>query len=422
MGCDLGTATLGGYGDDPYGAEAGASPPPGTSDDDASAGPAEASTPPPNATTDASGAADATAARDAGNGPAPDGGETGGPVLGDAATAPLRVFIDTDLVWDPNDISALTMAHGLADDCEIQIIATTVVSTSAWAGSTADAINTYYGRGDIPVGVLQPGSDGSFLDPGDGFAKNVSMQFPNKFLQGAPAPDAVAVFRQVLAAQPDQSVHFASIGPMRNLQHFLESPPDGISPLSGTALVAAKVVELTAMGGVFADIGAFGGPVTAEWNILQDVSSAAYVVAHWPTPIVFSGFELGWYMCQDVGMDTSDPASPVAFVMPGDDPTPCGPGNGRPSWDNTAILHAARGLGGYWTGDATGSVAFRVPGGEDQWSATPDKHQGFLVNPGVDTTADESSNRALMAKSAVYQAMVELEQAAGKKGACVAKK
>ncbi len=334
------------------------------------------------------------------------------------AGGPPRVFLDTDLVWDPGDVGALTLAHALADRCEIRLIGVTVVSTSTWAGSTADAINTYYGRSDIPVGVL---TDGPFLETQAGYAQNLSRAFPNRFPQGTPAPDATRVFRETLAKQPDHSVQFVSIGPFRNLRHFLESSPDAASPLTGRELVAAKVVQLTAMAGVFADIGAFGGPVTSEWNVQQDVSAASYVVDDWPTPIVFSGFEVGWYMCPDAGIAQTDPASPLAAVLNGD-PTPCGQGKGRPAWDQTALLYAARGKASYWTGQATGSVKIQAPGGEDTWSASPERHQGFLVNIGVDTRTDESTNRDLMAKSALGTAMVDLENGAGKIGACVAKK
>ena len=40
-----------------------------------------------------------------------------------------------------------------------------------------------------------------------------------------------------------------AVGPLRNMANLLRSPPDDVSPLDGTALVAKKVKRLDVMGG-----------------------------------------------------------------------------------------------------------------------------------------------------------------------------
>jgi inosine-uridine nucleoside N-ribohydrolase len=352
-------------------------------------------------------------------------GQSGSAGAGGAAPSagPLKVFLDTDLLFDPGDISAVTFAHGLADLCEIELIGTTAVTTSSAASRALDAINTYFGRPDIPIGVLK---GDSFLG-GAGYSGPLN-DLPATHYQTGAAPDATQVFRQVLAKQPDKSVAVVSIGPLRNLSNFLKSPPDADSPLSGKDLIKAKVKFLSAMGGVFVDIGAFGGPVTSEFNIQKDAPAAKNVVDGWPSPIMFSGFEIGWYTCPDYLAIQGDPQGPMGRVLGGGvDPTPCkdvvnkGNAYGRPGWDQTSLLYAARGLGTFWTGEMKGNVTIDASNGEDKWTATPDRQQGFLTNVGVNTNDGEGPNHAKL-KDTLNKAMAEIEAGAGKLGACKAKK
>jgi inosine-uridine nucleoside N-ribohydrolase len=337
----------------------------------------------------------------------------------------IKVFIDTDLVWDPGDISAMTLAHGLADQCDIEIIGTTAVTTRATAAPALDAINTYFGRPDIPLGVLK---GDTFLD-GTDFTGPLKKLPVTRYHDNSEAPDATQVFREVLAQQPDKSVAVVSIGPLRNLSRFLKSTPDGASPLSGKDLIQAKVKFLSAMAGVFVQIGAFGGPVTSEWNIEQDPQAAKDVVEGWPSPIMFSGFEIGWYTCPDYLAITGDPMGPMGLVLgDGVDGVPCeaivnmGKAYGRPGWDQTALLYAARGLGTFWTGEMKGSVTVDPSAkGANKWTASPDRGQGFLTNIGIDPNDGEAVNHAKL-KPTLTKTMAEIEALAGKSGQCKAKK
>jgi pyrimidine-specific ribonucleoside hydrolase len=50
-------------------------------------------------------------------------------------------------------------------------------------------------------------------------------------------------------------------------------------------LVAKKVKQLVSMAGKF--------PEGWEFNVFRDSTASRYVVDHWPTPILYSGFEIG---------------------------------------------------------------------------------------------------------------------------------
>ena len=64
--------------------------------------------------------------------------------------------------------------------------------------------------------------------------------FPHRFSTGGNYPDALALYRQVLAAQPDGSVVIVAVGPLRNLADLLKSD---------APLIAKKVKWLHIMGG-----------------------------------------------------------------------------------------------------------------------------------------------------------------------------
>src|SRR6185437_9970799 len=108
-----------------------------------------------------------------------------------------------------------------------------------------DAVNTFYGRGDVPIGVVKGGVvlDGKYLVLADQEDEG-RLRYPHDLTT---APPAVTVLRKALAGRADQSVVVAQVGFSTNLARLLDSPPDAVSPLSGVDLVKAKVRFLSLM-------------------------------------------------------------------------------------------------------------------------------------------------------------------------------
>ena len=52
---------------------------------------------------------------------------------------------------------ALAMIHALESRGEAKLLAVTVTKDNRWAAPFIDAMNTFYGRGDIPIGVVHNG-------------------------------------------------------------------------------------------------------------------------------------------------------------------------------------------------------------------------------------------------------------------------
>jgi inosine-uridine nucleoside N-ribohydrolase len=135
--------------------------------------------------------------------------------------------------------------------------------------------------------------------------------------------------------QPDGSVTIVQVGFSTNLARLLDSAADAASVLPGAQLVARKVRVLSAMAGHFPT----GKP---EYNVMTDIPAARRVFEEWPSPIVFSGFEVGealLFPATAIEHDFSWVADhPVAEAYRNYMPMPYD----RPAWDLTAVLYAAR--------------------------------------------------------------------------------
>ena len=255
-----------------------------------------------------------------------------------APDGPVNLILDTDIGPDCDDVGAVVLLHSLADRGEVNLLGMMCCTSSEWGAPCLDALNTFYGRPQIPVGTLK---DAGFLN-GNGYPEQIARRFPHALKSGKEAPDATLLYRQILAAQKDQSVVIAAVGPLRNLRKLLESPPDALSPLVGKDLVARKVLRLSCMGGVYPGVAAGRD---AEWNFAQDGAAAKSVVEEWPSPILFSGGEIGG------GIMTGRRA---ALECPEYNPISAayglyiGYGKDRESWDLTSALVAVREPRDFW--------------------------------------------------------------------------
>src|SRR5947208_11427829 len=66
---------------------------------------------------------------------------------------PVPVILDTDIGPDVDDVGAVAVLNALADNGEARIVAMFCSTSSEWGAPCLDALNTYYGRPDVPVGT-----------------------------------------------------------------------------------------------------------------------------------------------------------------------------------------------------------------------------------------------------------------------------
>jgi purine nucleosidase len=251
------------------------------------------------------------------------------------AADPVPLIFDTDIGNDVDDALALAIIHSLQSRGEVTLLAVSITKDNRYAAPYIDIVDTFYGRPQVPIGVVKNGKT-----PEDSAMIRVPVE-SNKYARRGGAPgDAVEVLRKALGGAADGSVVIAQVGFSTNLARLLAADRE---------LVARKVKLLSVMAGAFPT-----GP--PEYNVKTDIPSAQKVFEEWPTPIVFSGFEIGKALlfpatAVEHGF-TWVKDHPVAdayrayMKMPYD----------RPTWDLTAVLYGVRPDAGYFGLSAPGRV------------------------------------------------------------------
>jgi tRNA A37 threonylcarbamoyladenosine dehydratase len=276
-----------------------------------------------------------------------------------AGAQPVKLIFDTDMDSDCDDVGALAMVHALADRGEVEILGTLVSSKHPWSAACTDAVNTFYGRPDLPVGV--PKGKGP-SEQNSKYAKQIAEEFPHDMPAGDAVPDACVLYRRILAAQPDASVSLVTVGDLTNVRYLLESAPDAASPLSGRDLVARKVARWVCMGSRYpADLD------PARWgNFKPDPDSTVRAVEGWPGSIVFTG---GGAFAEKLATGSRLSELPAKHPLRRAYELYFGGSvKSRHSADQIAVFVAARGTGAPWKLVSEGHN-FIFPDGRHEWRA-----------------------------------------------------
>ncbi len=289
---------------------------------------------------------------------------------------PVPVILDTDIGNDVDDVLALAVLHSLETRQVCQLKAVTITKDHPQCAAFVDAVNTFYGRGDIPIGVCSSGvtPEISRFTPLADIKDGGQPRYPHDLQSGKTAATAVNILRKTLAECPDNSAVVCQVGFSTNLADLLKSESDTISPLSGTELVRRKVKLLSIMAGAFQPI---NGRTHLEYNVVKDVPSAQLLVKKWPGRIVFSGFEIGLaatYPAASIDRDYEyvdhHPVKEAYYLY---EPPP----HNRPTWDLTSVLYAAYPDAGYFSTSSPGTVTV-LPSGETRFEAENDGLHTYL--------------------------------------------
>jgi inosine-uridine nucleoside N-ribohydrolase len=244
-------------------------------------------------------------------------------VCSTVVAAPVDVIFDTDMGNDVDDVLALGLIHALESRGECRLLAVTIKKDEPIAAAFTDAVNTFYGR-------------------------------------------------------PDGSVVIAQVGFSTNLARLLDTPPGDVSPLSGRDLAARKVRLVSVMGGAFAPI---EGNRCGEYNLVNDIASAKKVASQWPTPILWSGYEIGLAMPYPAASIEQDyrwvAHHPLVESYVAYEPPP----HARPTWDLTSVLAVVRPDRDYFGISQPGRVIVEDDGRTRFEPAADGPHRHLLASP-----------------------------------------
>ncbi|MDQ3844643.1 MAG: nucleoside hydrolase [Bacteroidota bacterium] len=298
---------------------------------------------------------------------------------------PIPIIFDSDMGPDYDDVGAIAMLHAFADSGYVKILATVASTRYEGVAGVFSVLNTYFNRPNLPIGI--PKENGLTLRDWQHWSDSLLANYPHAIKNNNEVPDATEVYRKVLAAQPDNSVTIVTVGFFTNLSNLLKSLPDKYSKLNGEQLVKKKVKQLVSMAGRF--------PSGKEFNVEKDAAASQYVFTHWPTPVLLSGFEIG--MKIKVGLplmhNEGIQHSPVKDVFRISIPKAKEDSAGRMSWDETAVLVAAKGYAPWYTvKQGTLKVA---DDGSNTWEDTGTKHE-HLVEKAPVQEVQNLINRLIM--------------------------
>ena len=278
-----------------------------------------------------------------------------------------RIILDTDIGGDPDDSVALSYLFEAEKAGLCRLLGITTCSDNAYGAACAGGIARYYGR-ELPIGQLKmPGvditEDNIESYPGT-YSKPVADAFggkPDYFS----APEALDVLKRLLAAA-EAHVTLVTIGKLSNIRDLITDP-------EGKELLRERCAEIAIMGGDFRHNADVSLEPHAEFNIVGDIASAAYVVENSPVPLALSPYELGLTILTGKPLiekyGKNHPAA-MALMLNG-----CN--DGRSSWDPSTALYAVEGEAGVMKLSEKGFVSVRENGVTD-FKADPAGHCRIL--------------------------------------------
>ena len=312
--------------------------------------------------------------------------------------SPRSVIYDTDFGGDADDLGALIMLHRYADEGLVDLLAVGSWAREEKAIQAIDAVNTYYGRPDLALGVRKVApwvTEWSYAYP-------IAERFDYD-VDHHSAPDVVSLYREKLSQAADRSVTIITVGPLANIKNLIESAADKHSPLSGDELINQKVKQFVVMGGRFSEGGVAGQP---EWNFSGNMPGVTkFVLNAIERPMVFSGFEVGKALTVGSAIEDFDPQSPLHIgyehfsqYAPWMKNDFIGTILDNASFDQSAVMYAAlpdHGLAEHWVLSKAGKVSASEEG-TSSWTETPAGNHRYMILVG-DTarTADMILNQMM---------------------------
>lgn len=241
--------------------------------------------------------------------------------------AVANVIIDMDLGSSTDDVICLALAYKYQNEGRLKVLGTVVDRMGEQNADVAQAINAYYGCGDIPVGLERHGAENPML-----FIDYAPL-FKRSAADSIEVPEGYRLYRKLLAEAPDHSVDIISCGFVTVLSQLLASGADEYSDLEGVELVRRKVRGLHLQAGMFQQA------QEPDFNFKQVPPFARKFIELWPDdiPTFYNPMEVG----QDVDYKPEmvlddlkdDPSNPIYRIY-----SNCNCDTGQRMWDALNVI------------------------------------------------------------------------------------
>ena len=135
-------------------------------------------------------------------GPKEDGGQKVTPV-----GQQTLVILDTDIGSSTDDLFALEMLHRYHDEGRCRLLGVVVDREGEDYAACTDVMNTYFGHGDLPIGLERDGIKNPRVFTDYRNLRNLNDNgrplFAHTIEDYSALPDGWKLYRQLLASQPD---------------------------------------------------------------------------------------------------------------------------------------------------------------------------------------------------------------------------
>jgi len=290
-----------------------------------------------------------------------------------------KIILDTDVDTDCDDTGALAILHNLASAERAEILGIVCSIPLQACANYIACVNAAYGRPELPTGLIDESlwsgkaSYKPYLEHRKHMGEKGTLYneaVPADEAPAASSEDAVALYRRLLAAQPERSVTICAIGTLTAIDALLSSPPDSISPLGGQQLAAQKVDRLVCMAIAHYPTGKDG------FNWRMDSGAAARVIAKWPGPIYAqpTGTEVltGRRFMQSVSADNPIRRAYQLWLRGMEFEQ-------RSSWDQLTVIYSLLGEQDLFSTKGPLGLSLDPESKEHRWSESPGKHPRYLI-------------------------------------------
>lgn len=297
--------------------------------------------------------------------------------------APTPVIVSTDFNTDVGDLGGVSLACVLHRQGYWSIKAIVIDSDDAKAPGAVAAVLKYWQVTGVSLGCYKGAGLAAHGSP----ESRVWMQYlydnyprnPDGTTVGlaSTVADSTVVLRTTLAAQTEP-VTIVTLGFLTCMSDLLDSGADGISGLTGTQLVSAKVRDIWITAGDWPNSG------SAEWNLLYAPAAAHNVALNWPTPVTWVGIVGGDYVVGAVH------AAKTAGDLMREGYAQAGASGGRFAWDDAGIEATWTRGAGYSIVRGTGTV--NASTGQNTWTSSLNGNHRYLVQTMPDSVPQTRIN------------------------------
>lgn len=244
-----------------------------------------------------------------------------------------RVFIDTDMETDCDDVGALRVAAWAERMGYIDIVAVNMNNKTEGLNLSAavDAVLTFEGRPNLAIGFNHSGT----VIPGGSPYNAAMLEYPHTLGEDSDVEDSVDTYRRAIqsAINDGVKIDIITIGTLRSLRNFMRSLPSDGYP-SGMDMLNQGVSRMYSMGGEY--------PSGSEFNFDANPQTGLYtkyVLDNFPHPIYFTTAATGNNVTsggnlKDVYPDLGEDIVRDAYYYHGSE-------GGRRSWDPMCMYLAA---------------------------------------------------------------------------------